>query len=100
MGGDAGSSEEVSTGVAEGLEEVMGGVAGSIEEVSPGVAEGLEEVVGGVSGSSEEVSLGALKEWRKWWVEFQEVQRKCHQESLNDRRKCGWRCRKFRGSVT
>ena len=36
----------------------MGGVAGSSEEVSQGVAEGLEEVMGGVARSSDEVSLG------------------------------------------
>ena len=78
MGGFAGSSEEVSLGDAEGLEEVVGGVAGSSEEVSLGVAAGLVEVVGGVSGSSEEVSLGVIKDWRKWWVELQEVQRKCY----------------------
>ena len=34
--------------------------------------------MGGVAGSSEEVLLGVAKDWRKWWVELQEVQRKCH----------------------
>ena len=42
------------------------------------VAGSSEEVVGGVAGSAEEVSQESLKDWRKWWVEFQEVQKKCH----------------------
>ena len=77
----------MSPGVAEGLKEVMGGVAGSSEEVSPGVAEGLKEVVGGVAGSSEEVSPRIAEGQEEVWVEMQEVQRKCQQESLNDWRK-------------
>ena len=62
---------------------MVGGVSGSSEEVSPGVAEGLEEVMGGVAGKRK-CHQESLKDWRKWCVEFQEVQRKYHQESLKD----------------